>query len=329
MASLQIRGMLKYWYFPTIVLISILEKKYIKYLIYAFLAGMLINLMISYSIYFYHIKTFLGEALTIRSLVPFQASHMEYSEFVSLYIFLYFYYAYNTKYMFLKIFLLIISILMLILLFLLLGRTGQLGFILTAFLVSLIYLRNNYKLLFSSIILIFAILTSSYYFSKTFHNRVNSTYNQLKNFKNNSELGVRLSSYLIIPDLIETTNTIIGSGLGDSRKITHKITIEKYGQNSYFKWQKGKLHQTFLTIFHALGLIGFLLFIFTYISLIKTQIKSKDIIFIKYIFSISILIPLMSNELFGQREIMLLFALFASIIIYTNIEEDKILNHKK
>ena len=327
-ATLQVRGMLKYWYFPTLILISIVEKKHIKYLIYAFLAGMFINELLSYSIYFYHIKTFLGQTLTIVSYVPFQASHMEYSVFVSLSIFLTFYYGLKIKNYILKIILLLIGIGMLILLFLLVGRTGQLGFVLTATILILIYLRKNIKLFILSLLIIFSILFGAFNYSKTFHNRVMQTFNQLKNFKNNSELGIRLSSYLIIPDLLNSTNFIYGVGLGDSRKITNKITITKYGKNSYFKSQKGKLHQTFLTIFHSLGIIGFLLFLYLYYILISTKIKDSNIKFIQYTFGISILVPLMSNELFGQREIMLLYSLFASIIMVAYSKEIKISNTK-
>lgn len=326
-ASLQVRGMLKYWYFPTLVLISIIEKKFIKYLIYAFLAGMFINIILSYSIYFYHIKTFLGHTLTIRSYVPFHASHMEYSVFISLSIFLFFYFSIKNKNIILKSFLIIIAISMIILLFLMPGRTGQLGFILTAILLSIIYFKHNIKLLIFSFIILCGILFTSYTYSKTFHSRINSTFKQIQNFKNNSELGVRLSSYLIIPELINTTNIVYGTGLGDSRQITKNIALKKYGKNSVFKRQKGKLHQTFLTIFHSLGIIGFLLFIYLYSLIVFSKQNDNDIKFIKYVFSITILIPLMSNELFGQREIMLLFALFASIIIFEN-KNNKLLSTK-
>ncbi len=322
-----IRAMLRYWYVPTIVLISIINKNNIKYIITAFLSGMIINHFISYSIYFFKLNTFLGFNLRGASFDPvvFQASHMEYSIFVAISSLILFYYYLKSKNKKLKIILGILSLSMLTILFLLSGRTGQVAFILTSSILILIYFRRNIKLLVLFFITLIFIIYIAYSNSSTFNTRVNQGITDLSkavDSKYATSLGIRLSAYRIIPEIIESTNIFIGVGIGDSTNITYKINKSLYNNNLIINSQIGKLHQSFLTIFHALGLIGLLLFTYSLYSLCKLENRNKDIEFIKYTFICSITISLITSEFMGQKEILLLLALFPSILIIENIEEN-------
>jgi O-antigen ligase len=318
-AELLVRGMLRYWYIPTLVLIITINKDNIKYILIAFLAGMIINEIISYTMYFYNIRTLFDYPLTgyWKNPVPFHASHMEYSIFVSFSIFLFFYFSTTAKNIYLKILLGIFTISSLILLFLLFGRTGQVAFVITFMILALIYYKNNFKILFSLLALILITLFTAYSFSKSFNLRVTQMTNDINKLiekqKYNSSIGVRLSAYAKIPELIESTNLIYGVGLGDSAGITDQINEELYGK--LLKHQKGKLHQSFLTIFHSLGVIGLGLFLTSLYHLVMSSVNSTQIKFIKYSFIPVLLISLATNEIFGQREIMMLFALFSTIIL--------------
>ncbi len=318
-AELLVRGMLRYWYIPTLVLIITINKDNIKYILIAFLAGMIINEIISYTMYFYNIRTLFDYPLTgyWKNPVPFHASHMEYSIFVSFSIFLFFYFSTTAKNIYLKILLGIFTISSLILLFLLFGRTGQVAFVITFMILALIYYKNNFKILFSLLALILITLFTAYSFSKSFNLRVTQMTNDINKLiekqKYNSSIGVRLSAYAKIPELIESTNLIYGVGLGDSAGITDQINEELYGK--LLKHQKGKLHQSFLTIFHSLGVIGLGLFLISLYHLVMSSVNSTQIKFIKYSFIPVLLISLATNEIFGQREIMMLFALFSTIIL--------------
>lgn len=144
---------------------------------------------------------------------------------------------------------------------------------------------------------------------------------EITNSNYNTSLGVRLSSYKIIPEIIKSTNLLIGTGIGDSKNIINEINKEIYYDS--FNEQKGLLHQSFLTIFHSLGLIGLTLFIFSLYNLYSLKIEEDSINFVKYVFIISLIVDLMTNEFFKQREILLLFSFFSSIIVITKIEEIK------
>jgi O-antigen ligase len=271
--------------------------------------------------YFFNLKQIFNFSFSEFQLVPFQASHMEYSIYITISTILFFYYFLKSKNNFIKIILFLLSIISIILLFLLEGRTGQLSFIITFLLLAIIYSKKNIHLIisFSSIIII---LSSAYLLSTNFNSRINKGLNDLIEVTNsnyNTSLGVRLSSYKIIPEIIQSTNLLFGVGIGDSRDITTQINKKIY--NDSFDGQKGLLHQSFLTIFHSVGLMGITLFIFSLYKLYTLKINDNEINFVKYVFVVSLIVDLMTNEFFRQREILLLFALFSSIIVISSVKK--------
>ncbi len=322
-----IRVIFKYWIVPTIFFISVFNKFNLKYAIISFLSGMIVNFVLSYSMYFFNLKKILNFSFSEFQLVPFQASHMEYSIYITISTILFFYYFLKSKSSFLKIILFIISVTSLILLFLLEGRTGQISFIITFLLLAIIYSKKSIHLIisFTSITII---LILAYLLSTNFNSRINKGLNDLIEVTNsnyNTSLGVRLSSYKIIPEIIQSTNLLFGVGIGDSRDITTQINKKIY--NDSFDAQKGLLHQSFLTIFHSVGFVGITLFIFSLYKLYTLKVDDNEINFIKYVFIVSLVVDLMTNEFFRQREILLLFALFSSIIIVASMKKIE-LEHK-
>ena len=104
------------------------------------------------------------------------------------------------------------------------------------------------------------------------------------------------------------------------RNITYEINKKIY--DNTFDAQKGKLHESFLTIFHALGIIGLFLFTYSLYYLYTLKNKDEDINFIKHAFIPLVIISIMTNEFMGQKEILLLLALFPSIFISDDINAD-------
>lgn len=324
-----IRTILRYWYIPTIVLISIINKENIKYVIAAFLSGMIINHLISYAIYFFKIKTIFSFQLVGTELNPvvFQASHMEYSVYLAFTSLILFYYSLKYEYYKFKIPLFVLSLSMITVLFLLFGRTGQVSFIITSTILILIYFKKNIKLIILSFLGLIGIFYIAYNNGITFKDRVNQAIIELKQVTNstyNTSIGVRLSAYRIIPEIIDSTNIFIGVGIGDSRNITYEINKKLY--DNAFDVQKGKLHESFLTIFHALGIVGLFLFTYSLYYLCRLKGKDKDVNFIKYAFIPLIIVSIMTNEFMGQKEILLLLALFPSIFISDDINDDYNIN---
>ena len=238
-----IRSIFRYWIVPTIVLISIVEKKHIKYLITAFLLGMIINGILSLLMYFYNLKEIFSFKFSPYFLVPYQSSHMEYSVYVAFTAIVFFYYFIINKEIKIKILFLFISSGFIILLFMLNGRTGQIAFIFSSIILIVLYTRNIKKIafsIFSLILLVFLAYSSSI----NFKNRVDTAISEITkvNTKNDysTSTGVRLAAYYKIPEVINSINIIYGTGWGDVEKTGRIINNKLFGNT--LDEQLGRIH---------------------------------------------------------------------------------------
>ena len=318
-----IRNFFRYWIVPTIVLISIVEKKHIKYLITAFLLGMIINGILSLLMYFYNLKEIFSFKFSPYFLVPYQSSHMEYSVYVAFTAIVFFYYFIINKEIKIKILFLFISSGFIILLFMLNGRTGQIAFIFSSIILIVLYTRNIKKIafsIFSLILLVFLAYSSSI----NFKNRVDTAISEITkvNTKNDysTSTGVRLAAYYKIPEVINSINIIYGTGWGDVEKTGRIINNKLFGNT--LDEQLGRIHQSFISIFVAIGLIGLFIFLYIFYELLKVKIENKNLDFIRYSFLLCLLITLFTMDFYNQREILLLLSFFSSFIIIT-IENEK------
>lgn len=318
-----IRSIFRYWIVPTIVLISIVEKKHIKYLITAFLLGMIINGILSLLMYFYNLKEIFSFKFSPYFLVPYQSSHMEYSVYVAFTAIVFFYYFIINKEIKIKILFLFISSGFIILLFMLNGRTGQIAFIFSSIILIVLYTRNIKKIafsIFSLILLVFLAYSSSI----NFKNRVDTAISEITkvNTKNDysTSTGVRLAAYYKIPEVINSINIIYGTGWGDVEKTGRIINNKLFGNT--LDEQLGRIHQSFISIFVAIGLIGLFIFLYIFYELLKVKIENKNLDFIRYSFLLCLLITLFTMDFYNQREILLLLSFFSSFIIIT-IENEK------
>lgn len=320
------RTFLRYWIIPTLFLISVINKFNIKYIIPFFLLGMIVNLLISFSIYFFDIKELFTFQFSQFYLVPFQASHMEYSIYLALTILLLFYYFFNCNNFLTKIFISFIILGFIILLFITQGRTGQVAFLFSGILLTIIYFKKNIKLIFIIIVLMATSFLLAYNFSSNFKNRTVHAIEDIRQINKNdysTSLGVRLSAYLKIPKILESTNLFLGVGYGDSQNEVSKINRELFGQTQ--DQQLGRLHQSFLTIYHSMGLLGVSIFIFMLYYLLKLSMRNNN--FIGYSFLFCIFISLMTMDFQNQREILILLAFFSSFIIMSSKNEQDYLKN--
>lgn len=311
-----IRTLLRYWIIPTIVLIIITKKEHLKYLISSFLVGMLINAILSLLNYFYNVKEILTFKFSSSYLVPYQSSHMEYSIYLAITTIIFFYYFINEYEKIKKILFLLFTVVFFTLLFIQYGRTGQIAFIFSAIILIILYIKDIKKIIISFIILILLIMTS-YLNSSKFNDRINHMISGIQkiistnNF--NTGVGIRISAYYKILEITKSINVIYGNGIGDSEDTISIINKKLYGPDQDI--QLGRLHQSFITMYTSLGLIGLILFISIFYQLIKINIKDRRLNFIRYVFLTCLFISLVTMDFYNQREILLLIAFFSSLII--------------
>lgn len=323
---------LKYFLMPIIVISTTLKKGHLKYLISAFLFGIFLNELISYGIYFEFIKdSFLGFGITGNKYnpVPFMNSHMEYTLFLSLSIIVSIFSIFSVKNIVFKLILSFFTITMVINLFLTTGRTGQFTLLGTACILLIIYFRHNYKIILSGLILIVFVFLTAYFFSENTNTRLNQGYNDImkviKDKDYNTSLGVRISSYILIPKILENDNfnIIYGTGYCKIDEVIHQIHVNEFGENSIFKFQEGHLHNSYITIFVGAGSIGFILLLSIWYQIFKVKIEDNYFNYIKYSFLFVVFLGGFTENMFRQKEVMMLSSIFIALVVILNIASHK------
>lgn len=321
---------IKYFLLPIIIISTSIKIEYIKYLLGSFLLGMFVNELISYGIYFEFIKDkFLGFDIVGHKLnpVPFLTSHIEYTLFLSLTILMSLFGIFKVNNKKLKVILLLFSVTMITNLFLTTGRTGQFTLFITSLFLVGIYFRQNWKYIVFSLITLGCIFILAFNFSSNVNTRLTQGYSDIKKVIKekdyNTSWGTRLSSFVIIPDIIknEKFNIFFGMGYCEVDKIIQDIQIEEIGK--FMESQYGHLHNTYITIFAGLGFVGLFIFLMLWYYLFTIKIDDYYLNYIRYSFLFVVTFGGLSSNLFWQREVMLLSAIFISIIICLTTKNDK------
>ena len=312
----------KYWYFlPVLVIASSATKKYIEYAISAFLLGMLISEILSYGIFF-ELWTLKHGSPAFPS--PFM-SHIHYSvylAFTSLLLLNRFFYQTNLKWRVLY-FLYFISVTAN--LFLNAGRTGQVAFGLSLFLVIFLNIKSKLLAFFGGLIFISLLLFSSYQISPVFKSRVDVGMQDIvKITKENdycNSLGLRFGVWINGGELF-LDNPFLGSGASNKMDELRQNINQKHPEMHCVK-QMLSYHNFFVQTLVKLGLIGIFLYIMIYISLFKLKLHDKQyynmmVIFIG-VYTISSLVENIFHEQFTQA----IFTLFVGIFIAQNRIENE------
>lgn len=323
-------NLFKYFALPMIIIVTSIKTNHIKYILSSFLVGMFINELISYGIYFEIIKSqFLGLNITgnKNNPIPFITSHMEYTLFLSLAIVLSIFTFFKIKNNFIRIILVLFLITMITNLFLTTGRTGQFTLLMASLFLLVIYFRNKIKYICYGLVLIAITFSLAFNFSLNTNSRIKDGFSDIKkaideNYYDTS-LGIRLTSYLIIPNIIkdEKFNMFYGFGYNEVDKVIQKIQIEKIGK--FMNVQLGHLHNTYITTFAGMGIVGLFLLILLFYNIFKVNIEDNYINYIRYSFLLIILFGGFTENMFRQREVMILSAIFISIIIVVSLEQKK------
>ncbi|QKF72663.1 O-antigen ligase family protein [Aliarcobacter faecis] len=321
---------IKYFLLPILIIITTIKKEHIKYIISAFLAGMFINELISYGIYFELIQnSFLGFNIVGNKFnpVPFLTSHIEYTLFLSFTIIVSLFSIFTINSKFLKVLLSLFITTMTINLFITTGRTGQFTLLMTIIFLIIIYFRHNIKYIMLSFVTIFSVFILAFNFSSNTNTRLQQGYSDIikliENKDYNTSFGIRLTSYIIIPDIIkdERFNLFYGMGYCEKDRIIQDIQIKKIG--TFMEGTFGHLHNTYIALLAGTGFVGIIIFLILWYYLFTLKIEDGYINYIRYSFFFVISFGGISSELFWQKEVMLLSAIFISIIIYTTTNNKK------
>lgn len=206
----------RYWYLlPTFLIFKYIKQAYIKYSITAFLLGVFISELVSYSIYFQWINPINGAS--VADPTPFMY-HTMYSVFLAITSIFILGRAFHEKNLILKTIFLIFLLCVSVNLFVNAGRTGQVAFLATLAVLFVHLFRFNLKVVLLTIASIITIAYSAYNLSENFHNRANQAFSDIDRMISSndyrSSLGVRTGFWIITKEMF-VKSPILGVGVAN------------------------------------------------------------------------------------------------------------------
>jgi O-antigen ligase len=312
----------KYWYFLVVLVIATtIQKKFIEYGISAFLAGLFISEILSYSIFFELIQ---WKNVSPNDPTPFM-NHLQYSMFLafaSLLLLNRFFYENEVKWkvIYFLYFLIITSNL-----FLNGGRTGQAAFAVSIFVVGFLNVKNKIIALLSMFALVLSIFYTAYHVSPVFKTRFDTSINEIHKISQGSfctSFGARLGLWIIGGEIF-LQNPIIGTGVVKDMNDFVKIVEESYPNKDCIK-HLPSYHNFYVQTAVHLGIIGLFLYLMIFYNLLKLKIQDRYyftlmVIFVS-VYSVSSLVENMFHEQFSAA----LLALFSGIFIAQNRIENEV-----
>ncbi len=312
----------KYWYFLVILVIATtIQKRFVEYGISAFLTGLFISEILSYSIFFELIQ---WKNVSPNDPTPFM-NHLQYSMFLafaSLLLLNRFFYENKMKWkvIYFLYFLIITSNL-----FLNGGRTGQAAFAVSIFVVGFLNVKNKIIALLSMFALVLSIFYTAYHVSPVFKTRFDTSINEIHKISQGSfctSFGARLGLWIIGGEIF-LQNPIIGTGVVKDMNDFVKIVEESYPNKDCIK-HLPSYHNFYVQTAVHLGIIGLFLYLMIFYNLLKLKIQDRYyftlmVIFVS-VYSVSSLVENMFHEQFSAA----LLALFSGIFIAQNRIENEV-----
>ncbi len=320
----------KYWYFlPILVFATSIKKEYFFRILSAFLFGMLISEIISYGIFF--------EWWNFKNIPPDNPSpfmhHIDYSMFLamtSLLLLNRFFFEASVK---LRIFYFFYFLTVTANLFLNGGRTGQLAFAITIFIVGFINIKNKLLAFVSMLILVVAIFFVAYNISPVFKTRFDQGANEVNKISSDTKdqfqgsFGMRLAVWKeamkIVPE-----HPLLGVGTGDEMHVIEDQIKKNQYDESYIRvlhtMIKFNYHNTYVQFIVQLGIVGLFLYLLIFYRIIQLKIKDTGLSNLRYIFVSVFMLSSMFNQMFSVQFSLAFFAFFIGIFIaVSQVEEEE------
>ena len=314
----------KYWYllilFP---IFTSLKQEYISKILYAFLGGMTISMIISWGIYFdwWQVKE-----VTADSLSPFMY-HVFYSIFLAFSSLLALNFALHSKDKRVIFLYILLAILFTGILFLGIGRTGQVILVVGIFLLLINNFEHKIKAVSIALALSAILIGLFYTFNDTFKQRTNFIKSDIvqtigeENYCNS--LGGRAFTWVITYEIIKE-HPIIGIGIGDHLEyLRDTMDSDERFSTCHLKNMIVYFHGQYIEVVAQIGLLGLISFLAIFYFLMRISIKNSMINNIKIILIMTFLLVFFVDVPFRKQFSLALFALISGIIIRQKREEDK------
>ncbi len=304
----------RYWYLSVIpVIYTSVQKRYIPYMVSAFLLGMLISEIISYGIFFewWHFKNVPPQMPT-----PFM-HHIHYSLFLAFTALLLLNRIFQIENLRWKIAYIFYFCFVTINLFVNGGRTGQLAFIMTLFVVGLLNMKRKLQAFVLMALIAFGTLTLAYYFSPNFQARVDAgradaaKIVEQHNFCDS--FGRRVAVWIIASEIVRE-HPLTGVGVSDAMSVM-RTHIDKSHPNMQCVKDMPHFHNEIVQLAVQLGIPGVILYLLLFYTLLTMKIRQPEYRNLAIVFVMTYTIASMFETVFHEQFTLALFALFAGILL--------------
>jgi O-antigen ligase len=314
--------MLRYLLLPIIIYVTVIKKKDIKYILYAFSFGLLVNVIGSYAIYFDFYETYNSKVfnMPLTFLV-----YIQYSLLLSFFALLILYKFKEEEKKKEKIIYLLCFILVTVNLFISGGRTGYVVFFISFIFLLIKFCEVTLKRFTIIISLIVCLFILMYNFDKNINDRVGKTFvsiNNLIEIKDfNTSAGTRIAFYPLTYDILKQDNNsfLFGTGMGDVEEELHK-SIER---TKLIKTKYNHVHNSYLNLYLSSGIISLFLFLLFIYYLLNLRVYDNLINYVKYLFILNFSIGMFFDVFLTQRTTMIYFSLIVALILSQHLIEDK------
>ena len=321
--------------FPIIVFATSIRKEFVFRILSAFLFGMLISEILSYGIYFewWKFKDVLPDNPT-----PFM-HHIQYSMFLAVTTLLLlnsYFFSHSLKWKFFYGFYFLMATSNL---FLNGGRTGQLAFAVSIFVVGFVNIKNKFTGFISILLLVIAIFYTAYNVSPVFKQRFDQASTEVTNISQglkdqySGSFGQRMAVWKEAGKIV-LEHPFIGVGIGDNMQALQRSIAENQYDTHYTEALKFMTeyhyHNAFVQILVELGIIGLLLYFLVYYYILKLKIVDKELSNFRYIFVTVYFVSSLVESLFILQFPLALFTLFIGLSIgFSHFDHDVKANHRR
>ncbi|MFA5427829.1 MAG: O-antigen ligase family protein [Sulfurimonas sp.] len=313
----------RYWYFLVLfVIASTIQKKFIEYAVSAFLAGMLLSEIISYGVFF---ELWSFKRATVEFPNPFM-NHIQYSmllAFTSLLLLNKIFYDQNIK---LKVLYSLFFLTTTANLFLNSGRTGQVAFALSIFVVGFLNIKNKIMAFFAISTLVISIFYAAYQISPNFKERVHIGMSDINKIIDNKDycasIGLRVGAWIVGGEIF-LDNPILGIGSNGEMDVL-KEYISKNHQEMECVKEMPSYHNFYIQTAVHLGIIGLFFYIMIFYNLLRINIRDKFYFNLTALFVTVYSVSSLVENMFHAQFPIAFFALFGGIFIAQNRIENEI-----
>ena len=308
-----------YGYWMVIPCFVILAKKEWMYAVLnAFLLGMFISEILAYGIWL-EWWSFNGRDASYPA--PFM-THIHYSVFLAFTALVLFYrFLFEHSSLKLRIPMFLFFVMSTTNLMISTGRTGQLAFFVTLFLVFIIRYRLSFKSLVLSALFGISIIALSYQTLPLFEKRVDAgiqDVNMIMHEKYDTSFGLRAIWWMITYHALQE-EPLLGYGLGDYKEAAKDaVATHQYeGLNNEFKdyVQEAHYHNQYLMIATQGGLIGIALMFLLFYKLLRLPIQDKELKHLSIIAFVVLLVGFIGEPLWLLQFPLMLFVFSAGLFI--------------